>query len=44
MRIRFAAVLLVDDTFESHVTENLKVVFAKENINLGAVYMEVGRS
>ena len=32
--------LLVDDTFESHVTENVKVqtvVFAKENTNLALI-------
>ena len=29
--------LLVDDTFESHVTENVEVVFAKENTNLAVI-------
>ena len=29
--------LLVDDTVEAHVTENVKVVFAKENTNLALI-------
>ena len=29
--------LLVYDTFEGHVTENVKVVFAKENSNLALI-------
>ena len=29
--------LLVYDTFEAHVTENVKAVFAKENSNLALI-------
>ena len=29
--------LLLYDTFEGHVTENVKVVFAKENSNLALI-------
>ena len=29
--------LLVYDTFEAHMTENVKVVFAKENSNLALI-------